>query len=95
MLLVTNQLQYAPEADTVLYLEEGEMVACGKYDEVVQNQGFASLLNEYEVSSQHERSLQLADSSSSRTGFYMHRMLALLPNIAVSTPFSTCTLSTN
>lgn len=49
MLLVTNQLQYAPEADTVLYLEEGEMVACGKYDEVVQNEGFASLLNEYEV----------------------------------------------
>ena len=49
VLLVTNQLQYAPEADTVLYLEEGEMVACGKYDDVVQNEGFSSLLNEYEV----------------------------------------------
>ena len=52
MLLVTNQLQYAPEADSVLYLEEGEMVAWGKYNEVVQNEGFASLLNEYEVSPQ-------------------------------------------
>lgn len=51
VLLVTNQLQYAPEADTVLYLEDGEMVACGKYDDVVQNEGFASLLNEYEVCS--------------------------------------------
>lgn len=51
MLLVTNQLQYAPEADTVLYLEDGEMVACGKFDDVAQNVGFASLLNEYEVCS--------------------------------------------
>ena len=49
MLLVTNQLQYAPEADTVLYLEDGEMVACGTFDDVAQNEGFASLLNEYEV----------------------------------------------
>ena len=53
MLLVTNQLQYAPEADSVLYLEEGEMVACGKYEEVVQNEGFASLLDEYEVRCKH------------------------------------------
>ncbi len=51
VLLVTNQLQYAPEANTVLYLEDGKMVACGKYDDVVQNEGFASLLNEYEVRS--------------------------------------------
>ena len=51
VLLVTNQLQYAPEADTVLYLEDGEMVACGKFDDVAQNEGFASLLNEYEVCS--------------------------------------------
>ena len=50
VLLVTNQLQYAPEADHVMYLEDGEMVACGKYDDVVQNDGFASLPNEYEVS---------------------------------------------
>ena len=52
MLLVTNQLQYAPEADTVLYLEDGKMVDCGKYDDVVQTEGFASLLNEYEVCSE-------------------------------------------
>ena len=51
MLLVTNQLQYAPEADSVLYLENGEMAAYGKYDEVVQNAGFAALLHEYEASS--------------------------------------------
>ena len=50
MLLVTNQLQYAPEADSVLYLEDGEMAAYGSYDEVVQNEGFAALLNEYEAS---------------------------------------------
>ncbi len=57
MLLVTNQLQYAPEADSVLYLEEGEMVACGKYEDVAQNEGFASLLNEYEVSYRHTQGL--------------------------------------
>ncbi len=57
MLLVTNQLHYAPEADTVLYLEEGEMVACGKYEEVVRNEGFASLLNEYEVCYIHTQCL--------------------------------------
>ena len=50
VLLVTNQLQYAPEADSILYLEDGEMAAYGKYDEVVQNEGFAALLNEYEAS---------------------------------------------
>ena len=50
VLLVTNQLQYAPEADSVLYLEDGEMAAYGDYDEVVQNEGFAALLHEYEAS---------------------------------------------
>ena len=50
MLLVTNQLQYAPEADSILYLEDGEMAAYGNYDEVVQNEGFAALLHEYEAS---------------------------------------------
>ena len=50
VLLVTNQLQYAPEADSVLYLEDGEMAAYGSFDVVVQNEGFAALLNEYEAS---------------------------------------------
>ena len=50
VLLVTNQLQYAPEADSILYLEDGEMAAYGNYDEVVQNEGFAALLHEYEAS---------------------------------------------
>jgi len=47
-LLVTNQLQYVPQANTVVFLDEGEAVS-GTYDEIVLNPRFAALLHEYEV----------------------------------------------
>lgn len=46
-LLVTNQLQYLPRADHVIYLEEGRIAAQGRYEEVLSNPMFASLLNEF------------------------------------------------
>ena len=64
MLLVTNQLQYAPEANSILYLEDGEMAAYGNFDEVAQNEGFAALLNEYEA----RHTLQAPKKSRATTG---------------------------
>ena len=46
-LLVTNQLQYLPRADQVIYLEDGRVAAQGRYEEVLKNANFASLLNEF------------------------------------------------
>ena len=43
-LLVTNQLQYLPQADLVIYLEDGRVAEQGSYQEVLKNASFASLL---------------------------------------------------
>ena len=48
-LLVTNQLQYAPEATSIVYLEDGVVAASGTYDQISHNERFADLLHEYEV----------------------------------------------
>lgn len=50
-LLVTNQLQYAPEATSIVYLEDGVVAASGTYDQISHNERFADLLHEYEVRS--------------------------------------------
>lgn len=48
-LLVTNQLQYAPEATSIVYLEDGVVAASGTYNQISHNERFADLLHEYEV----------------------------------------------
>ena len=46
-ILVTNQLQYLPRADQVIYMEDGRVAAQGTYEDVLQNQRFSLLLNEF------------------------------------------------
>ena len=46
-LLVTNQLQYLPQADKVIYIESGRVVGQGSFEKVSLIPGFASLLNEF------------------------------------------------
>lgn len=46
-LLVTNQLQYLPHADKIIYVESGRVVGQGSYDKVSLIPGFANLLNEF------------------------------------------------
>lgn len=44
---MTNQLQYLPQADLVIYLEDGRVAEQGNYEKVLKNANFASLLNEF------------------------------------------------
>lgn len=44
---MTNQLQYLPRADLVIYLEDGRVAEQGSYEEVLRNPNFASLLKEF------------------------------------------------
>ncbi|KAL3154179.1 hypothetical protein ABBQ32_013696 [Trebouxia sp. C0010 RCD-2024] len=46
-LLVTNQLQYLPKADKIIYIESGRVVGQGSLEKVSLIPGFASLLNEF------------------------------------------------
>ena len=46
-LLVTNQLQYLPQADKIIYIESGRVVGQGSFEKVSLIPGFASLLNEF------------------------------------------------
>lgn len=46
-LLVTNQLQYLPKADKIIYIESGRVVGQGSFEKVSLIPGFASLLNEF------------------------------------------------
>ena len=46
-LLVTNQLQYLPRADKIIYIESGRVVGQGSFEKVSLIPGFASLLNEF------------------------------------------------
>lgn len=46
-LLVTNQLQYLPKADKIIYIESGRVVGQGSFEEVSSIPGFASLLSEF------------------------------------------------
>ena len=53
-LLVTNQLQYLPQADKIIYVESGRVVGQGSYDKVSLIPGFASLLNEFNSSTEQQ-----------------------------------------
>lgn len=46
-LLVTNQLQYLPQADKIIYIESGRVIGQGSYDKMSLIPGFKSLLNEF------------------------------------------------
>lgn len=46
-LLVTHQLQYLPQADRVVVLEGGRIVAQGTYQDCLANHSFARLLAEH------------------------------------------------
>lgn len=50
--LVTNQLQYLPRADSVIFMQDGKIVAQGKYrDCMSQSADFCKLVSEYNSSS--------------------------------------------
>jgi ABC-type multidrug transport system fused ATPase/permease subunit len=51
-LLVTNQLQYVHNADKVIVLDAGNIVAQGSYEECAKNEMFARLLNEHNSSAE-------------------------------------------
>ncbi len=47
---MTNQLQYARPADTIIYMADGRVVESGTYDELMQTGGgFAQLMSQTEV----------------------------------------------
>ena len=46
-LLVTNQLQYLPQADKIIYVESGRVIGQGSYEKMSLIPGFKSLLNEF------------------------------------------------
>lgn len=47
---MTNQLQYARPADTIMYMADGRVVESGTYDELMQaGGGFAQLMSQTEV----------------------------------------------
>ena len=49
-MLVTNQLQYARPADTILYMADGRIAEAGSYEELMAaGGGFAELMNQTEV----------------------------------------------
>ena len=54
-LLVTNQLQYLPQADKIIYVESGRVVGQGSYDKVSLIPGFASLLKEFNSRAEQEK----------------------------------------
>ncbi|DBB06529.1 TPA: hypothetical protein ACH3X1_012074 [Trebouxia sp. C0004] len=54
-LLVTNQLQYLPHADKIIYVESGRVVGQGSYDKVSLIPGFASLLKEFNSRAEQEK----------------------------------------
>ena len=51
---MTNQLQFVPQADRVVYLEAGCVAAQGSFEEVSQHPGFASLLTEFNAKAEAE-----------------------------------------
>ena len=53
-LLVTNQLQYLPKADKIIYIESGRVVGQGSFEKVSLIPGFASLLNEFNSKAEQE-----------------------------------------
>lgn len=64
-LLVTNQLQFVPQADRVVYLEAGCVAAQGSFEEVSQHPGFASLLTEFNAKAEAEEVEELEQQLSS------------------------------
>jgi ATP-binding cassette subfamily C (CFTR/MRP) protein 1 len=50
IILATNQLQYLPYADNIIFLSDGEVVATGKFDELMSNTpAFKEQMNKYGV----------------------------------------------
>lgn len=46
-LLVTNQLQYLPFADKVIFMDNGTIGAQGSVEECMANEGFARMMAEF------------------------------------------------
>jgi len=44
--LVTNQLHFVPEADRVIWMEDGAVKMCGKFNELMQDEGFQKMMAE-------------------------------------------------
>ena len=61
---MTNQLQYLPRADLVIYLENGRVAEQGSYEDVLQNANFASLLKEF------NSRVTESDNSDTEVGFF-------------------------
>ena len=59
---MTNQLQYLPQADLVIYLEDGRVAEQGSYEQVLKNANFASLLNEFNSRAPESDSSDMEDS---------------------------------
>lgn len=65
-LLVTNQLQYVPNADKVIVMEGGNIVAQGSYEECAKNEMFARLLNEHNSSAEVNHSIEESTGSKEK-----------------------------
>lgn len=85
-LLVTNQLQYLPKADKVIYIESGRVVGQGSFEKVSLIPGFASLLNEFNSKAEQ----QDPEEEAAKTHLQQDQMFGEL-NAAEGRPEATTT----
>ena len=60
-LLVTNQLNYVPQADKVILLENGEIKVQGTYEECLKCESFVKLLSEHNAKAEEEVKEEVVD----------------------------------
>ncbi len=59
VILATNQLQYLPYADNIIFLSDGEVVATGKFDELMNSSAaFKDQMTKYGVTGAKEEEKQ-------------------------------------
>lgn len=85
-LLVTNQLQYLPKADKIIYIESGRVVGQGSFEKVSLIPGFASLLNEFNSKAEQ----QDPEEEAAKTHLQQDQMFGEL-NAAEGRPEATTT----
>lgn len=65
-LLVTNQLTFLPQADKIVMIENGEIVAQGTFEECQECASFVKLLSEHNAKASEEEDAEKADQKKTK-----------------------------